>query len=70
LRARRAGYSTAADSQSHSTASAQATAGACTEGEIKKIDIEQGKVTLKHGAIENLGMPSMTMVFGSPTLHS
>lgn len=34
-----------------------------TEGEVKKIDLEQGKITLKHAALENLGMPSMTMVF-------
>nr|WP_315593776.1 copper-binding protein [uncultured Cupriavidus sp.] len=31
--------------------------------EIKKIDLQSGKVTLKHGAIENLGMPAMTMAF-------
>lgn len=42
---------------------AVATAQAYTDGEIKKIDAEQGKITLKHGAIENLGMPGMTMVF-------
>ena len=34
-----------------------------TEGEVKKIDLEQGKITLKHAALENLGMPGMTMVF-------
>jgi len=34
-----------------------------TDAEVKKIDPEQGKITLKHGPIENLGMPSMTMVF-------
>ena len=34
-----------------------------TEGEIKKIDLANGKVTLKHGDIKNLEMPSMTMVF-------
>ncbi|MBY0365786.1 copper-binding protein [Pelomonas aquatica] len=33
------------------------------EGEIKKIDVEQSKVTIKHGPIDNLGMPGMTMVF-------
>lgn len=33
------------------------------EGELKKIDAEQGKITLKHGPIDNLGMPGMTMVF-------
>ncbi|RQP21791.1 copper-binding protein [Piscinibacter terrae] len=32
-------------------------------GEIKKVDAGQGKVTLKHGPIENLGMPAMTMVY-------
>ena len=34
-----------------------------TRGEIKKIDLDTGKVTLKHGPIDNLGMPAMTMVF-------
>ena len=34
-----------------------------TRGEIKKIDLDAGKLTLKHGAIDNLGMPAMTMVF-------
>lgn len=34
-----------------------------TEGEVRKLDKEQGKVTLKHGDIANLGMPGMTMVF-------
>lgn len=31
--------------------------------EIKKIDLKSGKVTLKHGPIENLGMSAMTMAF-------
>jgi Cu/Ag efflux protein CusF len=31
--------------------------------EIMKIDAQAGKVTLKHGAIDNLGMPAMTMAF-------
>ena len=34
-----------------------------TEGVIRKIDKEQGKLTIKHGPIVNLDMPSMTMVF-------
>ncbi|HSI55944.1 MAG TPA: copper-binding protein [Ideonella sp.] len=34
-----------------------------TDGEIKKIDMGQGKVTIKHGEIKNLDMPAMTMVF-------
>lgn len=34
-----------------------------TAGEVKKVDREAGKVTIKHGPIENLKMPPMTMVF-------
>jgi Cu(I)/Ag(I) efflux system periplasmic protein CusF len=34
-----------------------------TDGEVRKIDLEAGKITLKHGEIKNLDMPSMTMVF-------
>jgi len=34
-----------------------------TDGEIKKIDLDNGKVTIKHGDIKNLDMPGMTMVF-------
>ena len=34
-----------------------------TDGEVRRIDKEQGKVTLKHGPIANLEMPGMTMVF-------
>jgi Cu/Ag efflux protein CusF len=34
-----------------------------TDGEVRKIDKEQGKVTLRHGPIANLEMPAMTMVF-------
>ncbi len=36
---------------------------AMTDGEIKKLDKESGKVTIKHGEIKNLDMPPMTMVF-------
>ena len=32
-------------------------------GEVKRIDKEGGKITLKHEAIPNLGMDGMTMVF-------
>lgn len=55
----------AADHSAHHPAAAQATsnAAAMTDGEVRKIDKAQGKVTLKHGAIQNLEMPPMTMVF-------
>lgn len=32
-------------------------------GEVKKIDKSAGKVTIKHGPLQNLGMDPMTMVF-------
>ena len=34
-----------------------------SEGEVRKVDKAAGKITLKHGAIKNLDMPPMTMVF-------
>jgi Cu(I)/Ag(I) efflux system periplasmic protein CusF len=49
----------AADHATHHAAAVAPT----TDGEVRKIDKEQGKVTLKHGPIANLDMPGMTMVF-------
>ena len=34
-----------------------------SEGEIKNVDKDAGKLTIKHGELKNLGMPGMTMVF-------
>jgi Cu(I)/Ag(I) efflux system protein CusF len=34
-----------------------------TDGEIRKIDKELGKLTLRHGPMPNLDMPAMTMIF-------
>lgn len=45
------------------TASQAAGEAPLTNGIVKKVDIEQGKITLQHEALENLGMPGMTMVF-------
>lgn len=39
------------------------TAAPMTDGEVRKVDRELGKITLRHGPITNLGMPGMTMVF-------
>ncbi|AKM02434.1 copper-binding protein [Burkholderia pyrrocinia] len=36
---------------------------ALTDAEVKKVDAATGKVTLKHGALDNVGMPPMTMAF-------
>lgn len=34
-----------------------------TDGEIRKVDMDSKKITIKHGEIKNLDMPGMTMVF-------
>ncbi len=34
-----------------------------TDGEVRKIDKDAGKITLKHGEIKHMEMPGMTMVF-------
>ncbi|AHI82302.1 copper-binding protein [Burkholderia thailandensis] len=34
-----------------------------SHGEVKKVDAAVGKLTIKHGPLENLGMDAMTMVF-------
>jgi len=36
---------------------------AMSAGEVRKIDKEAGKITIKHGPLLNLDMPPMTMVF-------
>ena len=43
---------------------------AYAEGEVRKVDKEAGKITLKHGPIANLDMPPMSMVFraGEPAM--
>ena len=48
------------DQQRAGTASAQEL---LSEGEVRKIDREAGKLTLRHGPLTNLDMPAMTMVF-------
>lgn len=61
------GAAWAATDAAPAPASAAAT---LTAGEIRKIDAAQGKVTIRHEAIQNLDMPAMTMVFrvASPDL--
>lgn len=43
---------------------------AMTDGEIRKVDKETKKITIRHAPIPNLDMPAMTMVFEvrEPTL--
>ena len=47
----------------HEQAAMSQTDAELTEGEIRKINLDTGKVTIKHGEIKNLDMPGMTMVF-------
>jgi Cu(I)/Ag(I) efflux system periplasmic protein CusF len=44
---------------------AAAVAAPQSEGEVRKVDLEHGKVTLRHGPLVNLDMPAMTMVFAA-----
>ena len=62
------GASYAADDMQNMDMSAGAKQGAAandsmSHGEIKKVDTAAGKLTIKHGPLENLGMEGMTMVF-------
>jgi Cu/Ag efflux protein CusF len=47
----------------HPEASSAASAVAKAEGEVRKVDKDAKKLTLRHGPIQNLEMPDMTMVF-------
>lgn len=47
----------------HGKPMAHAAAGDMTDGEVRKVDKDGGKLTLKHGDIKSLDMPAMTMVF-------
>ncbi len=45
------------------TASAAASALPMVSAEVRKVDLENKKINLKHGEIKNLDMPGMSMVF-------
>ena len=53
----------AAGDQSKVAHASSPTDAALTVGEIKKVDKDASKITIKHGPIQNLDMPAMTMVF-------
>jgi Cu(I)/Ag(I) efflux system periplasmic protein CusF len=42
---------------------AAAAAAPQAEGEVRRVNTQQGKITLRHGPLPNLDMPAMTMVF-------
>lgn len=53
----------ATDTATPGAARGVAQAAPLSEGEVRKIDKAAGKLTIKHGPLDNLGMPAMTMVF-------
>jgi Cu(I)/Ag(I) efflux system protein CusF len=55
-----------ADDAHHDKASgagAGQSASAMAEGEVRKVDKDAKKITIKHGPLQKLDMPPMTMVF-------
>jgi Cu(I)/Ag(I) efflux system periplasmic protein CusF len=56
----------AVDHDAHHAAPAaagSASSAPLSTGEVRKVDTDAKKITIRHGPIENLGMPPMTMVF-------
>ncbi|KVK87567.1 RND transporter MFP subunit [Burkholderia ubonensis] len=51
------------DMSTKAAATKVASSNALTDAEVRKVDAATGMVTLKHGALENVGMPPMTMAF-------
>jgi Cu(I)/Ag(I) efflux system protein CusF len=51
------------DDHSAHHAGAQAQSAALTEGEVRKVNKAAKEITIKHGPIQNIDMPAMTMVF-------
>lgn len=51
-----------ADDKHHNDGTSAA-AGAMADGEVRKVDKDAKKITIKHGPLESLDMPAMTMVF-------
>ena len=52
-----------AQANTEAAAAASLQADRLTEGEIRRLDLEAGKLTIRHGEIRNLDMPPMIMVF-------
>jgi Cu/Ag efflux protein CusF len=50
-------------SEQHKDIQTQAVSDDMTAATVRKLDLDNGKITLKHEAIKSLGMPGMTMVF-------
>jgi Cu/Ag efflux protein CusF len=53
----------AVEAHHQGTAASLPSAGQLAEGEVRKVDKDAKKLTIRHGPIESIGMPPMTMVF-------
>lgn len=53
----------AVEAHHQGTATASPAAGQLADGEVRKVDKDANKLTIRHGPIANLNMPPMTMVF-------
>ena len=51
------------DGEHHDKKGASAAVDSMTQGEVRRVDKEAKKLTIRHGPIANLDMPAMTMVF-------
>jgi Cu/Ag efflux protein CusF len=58
-----AGVANAQTTSAPTTSATSATSAEMAEGEVRKVDKENQKLTIKHGPLKNLDMPGMTMVF-------
>lgn len=57
------GLSSASIAVAGSVPTGAAVSAELSAGEVKKVDKDAKKITIKHGEIKNLNMPPMTMVF-------
>jgi Cu(I)/Ag(I) efflux system protein CusF len=55
--------SASGDHASHHPTQTKPASAALADGEVRKVDMDARKITLRHGPIQNLDMPAMTMVF-------
>lgn len=58
-----ASFSLYATTDSTASAAATSSAGKTTDGEIRKVDKDAKKITIRHAELKHLEMPAMTMVF-------
>src|SRR5688572_2845979 len=52
-----------ADAHQKPAAASTQSSAALSDGEVRKVDKDAKKITIRHGPLANLDMPAMTMVF-------